>query len=78
MLTAAGQAGGLAKAASASGSANPKKSRGGTSSGPGGLDAGGSIASGGNGFPEDEGNIGFDPDFIQQQNTQFSNMVMQE
>ena len=81
LLTAAGQAGGLAKAASASGSAQPKRGRSeGTglgASGPGGLDAGGSVASG-NAFPENEGNIAFDPDFVQQQDADFAHMVTQQ
>jgi hypothetical protein len=46
----------------------------------GGLDGGNSTVSGGGGnvFPEREDNFNFDPEFIQQQDAQFNDLVMNE
>ena len=45
---------------------------------PDGLDSGGSIAGGGNAFPEAEGNISFDPEYMHQQDADFAAMAQEQ
>ena len=83
LLTKAGQAGGLAaRSAAQDGRQSAPRSPGGgggmkmSSPMPEGLDGGGSIAGGnGNVFPEAEGNMAFDPEFMQQQDADFRGLV---
>jgi hypothetical protein len=90
LLTKAGQAGGLAAAATAGSSQGGRKSAnrsGGGGGGGGGsdsmmrggpgdsLDGGSSIAGNGNVFPEHEGNMSFDPEYMQGQEADFAMMA---
>lgn len=89
LLTKAGQSGGLAARSAQDGRASAPRtggsakhglgSRGVDSSMPEGLDGGGSITGGGgNAFPEAEGNISFDPEYMHQQDADFRAMVQEQ